>query len=57
MYQKAYVPSAFAGTSASGYSSFDSDIDTEFEEDASDFDDYQGRRSEESVSEAMSGSF
>ena len=47
MYQKGRVQSIFADSSRP--ISVASTIDTEFEEDASDFDDYQGRRSEESV--------
>ena len=47
MYQKGRVQSIFADSSRP--ISMASTIDTEFEEDASDFDDYQGRRSEESV--------
>ena len=51
MYQKRRVPSVFMGVSTSQPASVgsDIDIDTEFEEDLSDFEDYGGRRSEESV--------
>ena len=53
MYQKGGVPSVFMGVSASQPASVGSDIDTEFEEDLSDFEDYGGRRSEESVCSAI----
>ena len=48
MYQKRNVTSPLVGTAPLQSISVESDIDTEFE-DVSDFDDYQGRRSEASV--------
>ena len=52
MYQKGHSQPVFARMSmaaSDSEGSDGSDLDTEFEEDDGDFDDYQGRRSEESV--------
>ena len=50
MFQKGNVPSVFVQPSAPRPSSQATDMyDTEFEEDSSDFEEYSGRRSEESV--------
>ena len=49
MYQKGVIPPVLMGLSTSRPASVASDIDTEFEEDLSDFEEYGGRRSEESV--------
>ncbi len=49
MFQKSNVQSVFVGSSNPQPASDASDIDTEFEEDFSDFEEYSGRRSEESV--------
>ena len=50
MFQKGYVKPLFAATTTSRPTSEATDMsDTEFEEDLSDFEEYSGRRSEDSV--------
>ena len=52
MFQKGHVQSVFAGTSTPRPLSEATDIyDTDFEDDVSDFEEYSGRRSEESVND------
>lgn len=57
MYQKGRVPSVFASTNSASRPSLESSelYETEFEEDVSDFEEYSGRRSEDSVSILVSG--
>ncbi len=55
MYQKGHVPSVFAPTPRPSSRASDS-YETEFEdEDMSDFEEYAGRTSEDSVSRSMEG--
>ncbi|KAL9098766.1 MAG: hypothetical protein Q9163_005630 [Psora crenata] len=57
MYQKGHAQSVFGGRSTSRPVSMVSDVDTEFEEDDSDCEDYQGRRSEESFGNTTISTF
>ena len=51
MYQKGQAQAGFAATKSKPYTSlaFGDEVDTEFEEDLSDLEEYSGRRSEDSV--------